>query len=145
MRLYNGIIRDAMKKKRALVAEDNDEHYKAFKGFLAEMGLEVERESFGNAALERMLSRDYDIVILDLAGTPGCDFQSYRHRRRQGVRGRGGIPRQAEDQDAYGGTAGGQPLRRQPAEGVAGQVDVCRTGHHAAGRADPRYRRRRQV
>ena len=55
-----------MKKKRALVAEDNDEHYKAFKGFLAEMGLEVERESFGNAALERMLSRDYDIVILDV-------------------------------------------------------------------------------
>lgn len=66
MRLYNGIIRDAMKKKRALIAEDNDEHYKAFKGFLAEMGLEVERESFGNAALERMLSRDYDIVILDV-------------------------------------------------------------------------------
>lgn len=66
MRLYNGIIRDVMKKKRALVAEDNDEHYKAFKGFLAEMGLEVERESFGNAALERMLSRDYDIVILDV-------------------------------------------------------------------------------
>ena len=55
-----------MKKKRALVAEDNDEHYKAFKGFLAEMGLEVERESFGNTALERMLSHDYDIVILDV-------------------------------------------------------------------------------
>ena len=55
-----------MKKKRALVAEDNDEHYKAFKGFLAEMGLEVEREAFGNAALERMLNRDYDIVILDV-------------------------------------------------------------------------------
>ena len=55
-----------MKKKRALVAEDNDEHYRAFEGFLAEMGLEVEREAFGDAALEKMLRHDYDIVILDV-------------------------------------------------------------------------------
>ena len=55
-----------MKKKRALVAEDNDEHYRAFEGFLAEMGLEVEREAFGDAALEKMLRHDYDIVILDI-------------------------------------------------------------------------------
>ena len=51
MRLHNGIIHNAMKKKRALVAEDNDEHYKAFKGFLAEMGLEVERAAFGDLTL----------------------------------------------------------------------------------------------
>ena len=55
-----------MKKKRALVAEDNDEHYKAFKEFLIEMGLEVERAAFGDTALERMLQSEYDIVILDI-------------------------------------------------------------------------------
>ena len=55
-----------MKKKRALVAEDNGEHYKAFEEFLVEIGLEVDREAFGDAALERMLRRDYDIVILDV-------------------------------------------------------------------------------
>jgi len=55
-----------MKKKRALVAEDNDEHYKAFEGFLAEMGLEVERAAFGDAALEKMMQSEYDIVILDI-------------------------------------------------------------------------------
>ena len=66
MRLHNGIIHNAMKKKRALIAEDTDEHYSAFERYLSEMGLEVEREAFGDAALERMLRRDYDIVILDL-------------------------------------------------------------------------------
>ena len=55
-----------MKKKRALVAEDNDEHYKAFEGFLAEMGIEVERAAFGDAALEKMTHSEYDIVILDI-------------------------------------------------------------------------------
>ena len=55
-----------MKKKRALVAEDNDEHYKAFKEFLIEMGREVERAAFGDTALERMLQSEYDIVILDI-------------------------------------------------------------------------------
>ena len=55
-----------MKKKRALVAEDNDGHYKAFKEFLVEMGLEVEREAFGNIALEKILNSEYDIVILDI-------------------------------------------------------------------------------
>ena len=66
MRLHNGIIHNAMKKKRALIAEDTDEHYRAFERYLSEMGLEVEREAFGDAALEKMLRRDYDIVILDL-------------------------------------------------------------------------------
>ena len=55
-----------MKKKRALVAEDNDGHYKAFEEFLVEMGLEVEREAFGNIALEKILNSEYDIVILDI-------------------------------------------------------------------------------
>jgi len=66
MRLHNGIIHNAMKKKQALIAEDTDEHYRAFEGFLAEMGLEVERAAFGDEALEKMLCSDYDIVILDL-------------------------------------------------------------------------------
>ena len=55
-----------MKKKRALVAEDNDGHYKAFEGFLVEMGLEVERAAFGDMALEKILNSEYDIVILDI-------------------------------------------------------------------------------
>ena len=55
-----------MKKKRALVAEDNDGHYKTFEEFLVEMGLEVEREAFGNIALEKILNSEYDIVILDI-------------------------------------------------------------------------------
>ena len=55
-----------MKKKRALVAEDNDGHYKAFEEFLVEMGLEVEREAFGDLALEKILNSEYDIVILDI-------------------------------------------------------------------------------
>ena len=76
-----------------------------------------------------------------LPGQPVEPGQHGRHRPGQGVcRGRG-VPRQAEDQDAHGGTAGGQPLRRQPAEGAAGQVDVRRAGYHAAGRAHPRHRR----
>ena len=45
-----------MKKKRALVAEDNDGHYKAFEEFLVEMGLEVEREAFGDMALKKILN-----------------------------------------------------------------------------------------
>ena len=55
-----------MKKKRALVAEDNDGHYKAFEEFLVEMGLEVEREAFGDMALKKILNSEYDIVILDI-------------------------------------------------------------------------------
>ena len=55
-----------MKKKRALVAEDNDGHYKAFEGFLVEMGLEVEREAFGDMALKKILNSEYDVVILDI-------------------------------------------------------------------------------
>ena len=55
-----------MKKKRALVAEDNDGHYKTFEEFLVEMGLEVEREAFGDLALEKILNSEYDIVILDI-------------------------------------------------------------------------------
>ena len=55
-----------MKKKRALVAEDNDGHYKSFKEFLVGMGLEVEREAFGDLALEKILNSEYDIVILDI-------------------------------------------------------------------------------
>ena len=55
-----------MKKKRALVAEDNNGHYKAFQEFLVEMGLEVEREAFGDMALEKILNSEYDIVILDI-------------------------------------------------------------------------------
>ena len=55
-----------MKKKRALVAEDNDEHYKAFEEFLVEMGLEVDHEAFGDMALEKILNSEYDIVILDI-------------------------------------------------------------------------------
>ena len=55
-----------MKKKRALVAEDNDGHYRAFKEFLVEMGLEVERAAFGDMALEKILNSEYDIVILDI-------------------------------------------------------------------------------
>ena len=55
-----------MKKKRALVAEDNDTHYKAFEEFLVEMGLEVEREAFGDMALKKILNSEYDVVILDI-------------------------------------------------------------------------------
>ena len=55
-----------MKKKRVLVAEDNDGHYWAFEEFLVEMGLEVEREAFGDMALEKILNSEYDIVILDI-------------------------------------------------------------------------------
>ena len=55
-----------MKKKRALVAEDNDGHYRAFKEFLVEMGLEVEREAFGDMALKKILNSEYDVVILDI-------------------------------------------------------------------------------
>ena len=55
-----------MKKKRALVAEDNDGHYKAFEEFLVELGLEVEREAFGDMALKKILNSEYDIVILDI-------------------------------------------------------------------------------
>lgn len=55
-----------MKKKRALVAEDNDGHYKAFEEFLVEMGLEVEREAFGDMALKKILNSEYDVVILDI-------------------------------------------------------------------------------
>lgn len=55
-----------MKKKRALVAEDNDGHYKSFKEFLVGMGLEVEREAFGDMALKKILNSEYDVVILDI-------------------------------------------------------------------------------
>ena len=55
-----------MKKKRALVAEDNDEHYKSFEEFLVEIGLEVEREAFGDMALKKILNSEYDVVILDI-------------------------------------------------------------------------------
>ena len=55
-----------MKKKRALVAEDNDGHYKTFEEFLVEMGLEVEREAFGDMALKKILNSEYDVVILDI-------------------------------------------------------------------------------
>lgn len=55
-----------MKRKKALVAEDNDEHFKMFKSYLEEMGLEVEREAFGDAALKKLLKSDYDVAIIDV-------------------------------------------------------------------------------
>lgn len=66
--LNYGIMQDTMKAKRnkALVVEDDDNHYRTFESFLAEMGLEVERESFGDEAVNKMLHSDYDIVILDI-------------------------------------------------------------------------------
>ena len=49
------------------------------------------------------------------------------------------------DQDPHHRAAHRQPVRRQPAEGPAGQVDVHRAGHPHHGRAHPRHRRGRQV
>ena len=55
-----------MKRLKSLVAEDNDSHFRLFREFLEDMGLDVEREAFGDAALDRMLHTDYDVVILDV-------------------------------------------------------------------------------
>lgn len=55
-----------MKTRMALVAEDNEEHFKTFKSFLDEAGLAVERAAFGDTALEMMRKSDYDVVILDM-------------------------------------------------------------------------------
>ena len=71
-----------MKKKTALVAEDNDGHYKAFEGFLVEMGLEVEREEFGDLALKKILNFDYDIVILDIELPKKSGLEILREVRR---------------------------------------------------------------
>ena len=71
-----------MKKKTALVAEDNDGHYKAFEGFLVEMGLEVEREEFGDIALKKILNFDYDIVILDIELPKKSGLEILREVRR---------------------------------------------------------------
>lgn len=55
-----------MKRLKSLVAEDNDSHFRLFSEYLEGMGLDVEREAFGDAALDRMLHTDYDVVILDV-------------------------------------------------------------------------------
>ena len=55
-----------MKRKKALVAEDNDEHFKMFKSYLEEMSLDVDREAFGDAALKKLLHSDYDVAIIDV-------------------------------------------------------------------------------
>ena len=55
-----------MKRKKALVAEDNDEHFKMFKSYLEEMSLDVEREAFGDDALKKLLNSDYDVAIIDV-------------------------------------------------------------------------------
>ena len=55
-----------MKRKKALVAEDNNEHFKMFKSYLEEMELEVDREAFGDAALKKLLNSDYDVAIIDV-------------------------------------------------------------------------------
>ena len=55
-----------MKTRKALVAEDNDEHFKMFKAFLDEIDLVVERAAFGDVALEMMRKSDYDVVVLDM-------------------------------------------------------------------------------
>ena len=62
----NGIIGNIMKRKKALVAEDNDEHFKMFKSYLEEMSLDVEREAFGDDALKKLLNSDYDVAIIDV-------------------------------------------------------------------------------
>lgn len=43
-----------MKRKKALVAEDNDEHFKMFKSYLEETSLDVDREAFGDDALKKL-------------------------------------------------------------------------------------------
>ena len=55
-----------MDRKKALVAEDNSEHFKMFKTFLEELGIDVEREAFGDAALKKLLGSDYDVAIIDV-------------------------------------------------------------------------------
>jgi DNA-binding response OmpR family regulator len=55
-----------MKRKKALVAEDNDEHFKMFKSYLEEMSLDVEREAFGDDALKKLLNSDYDVAVIDV-------------------------------------------------------------------------------
>ena len=78
-------------------------------------------------------------------GKPQGRHEERRDRQGQGAVGRGGIPGQAPHQDAHRTAERRQPLRRQPAEGAAGQVDVRRSGHSDPGRAYPRHRRRREV
>ena len=74
----------------------------------------------------------------------------------QGVRSRHRRPGQGEDrrrahegrdghEDALRRAEGGQSLRRQPAKGAAGEVDVYRARHPDPGRTHPGHRRRREV
>ena len=55
-----------MKRKKALVAEDNNEHFKMFKAYLEEIGLDVDREAFGDDALKKLLNSDYDVAVIDV-------------------------------------------------------------------------------
>jgi len=55
-----------MNRKKALVAEDDDKHFKMFKSFLEDMDIDVEREPFGDAALKKLLGSEYDLAIIDV-------------------------------------------------------------------------------
>ena len=59
-------------------------------------------------------------------GQPAQGQQAQRDRRQQGIHRRRGVPQVAADQGALRGGGRRQALRRQPAEGGAGEVDVHR-------------------
>ncbi len=61
--------------------------------------------------------------------------------RGRGIQGGRGLPQEPADQDADRGRGRQQALRRQPAEGRPGEVDVHRPGPADPRRAHPRHRR----
>ena len=55
-----------MEEKKALVAEDNSEHYETYAALLSGMGLRVERACDGVDALAMAKSGSYAVVVLDV-------------------------------------------------------------------------------
>ena len=55
-----------MEEKKALVAEDNSEHYERYAALLSGMGLRVERACDGVEALAKAKAGKYAVVVLDV-------------------------------------------------------------------------------
>ena len=82
---------------------------------------------------------------VNISGTMKIDGKTVKIKKGADDAIRHKIAYVTEDRKGNGLVLSQEPVRRQPAEGSAGQVDVCGAGHYAAGRTDTRYRRRCQV
>jgi two-component system sensor histidine kinase/response regulator len=75
---------------RILVAEDHDVNWMLIERMLSSRGHQVERACDGEAVLEMLRERSYDLILMDCQMPARDGYDTTRELRRRGVEARGG-------------------------------------------------------